>query len=133
MGKDAFSSHLPRPGQSCPQLWGSCGGVWKPPDIYSRYNRHAINTILHYMLGFFSFLFLFPPSTSLSLLFILFSLIRVLFSCHFLLFSLFYFLYLFYILSFFLIFSHHHKTNAIHILIQLIQCTWYIKPLKSMH
>ena len=26
-GKDAFSSHLPRPGQSCPQLWGSCGGV----------------------------------------------------------------------------------------------------------
>jgi len=42
MGKDAFSSHFPRPGQSCPQLWGSCGGVWKPPDIYSRYNRHAI-------------------------------------------------------------------------------------------
>jgi len=25
---------------------------WKPPDIY---NRHAINTTLHYMLGFFSF------------------------------------------------------------------------------
>jgi len=24
---DAFSSHPPRPGQSCPQLWGSCGGV----------------------------------------------------------------------------------------------------------
>ena len=65
MGKDAFSSHLPRPGQSCPQLWGSCGGVWKPPDIYSRYNRHAINTILHYMLGFFSFLF-FIPSFHLS-------------------------------------------------------------------
>ena len=58
--------------------FGEAAEEWKPPDkIYTIDN--TINTILRYVLGFFFFI-LFPPSTSLSLLFILFSSIRVLFS-----------------------------------------------------
>ena len=37
--------------------FGEAVEEWKPPDIYSRYKRHAMNTILHYMLGFFSSFF----------------------------------------------------------------------------
>jgi len=98
--------------------FGEAVEEWKPPDFYSRYNRHAINTILRYVLGFFSFSFfyysLLPPL-------FLSSLIRVLFSL--------FFLYIYFSFHFFshIIFSSFliiiKLKNAINILIQLIQCT----------
>jgi len=102
--------------------FGEAVEEWKPPDkIYTIDN--AINTILRYMLGFIFFLFflLFPPSTALSLLFNPSSFLIIFFS----LFSL------FYIIFFFFFFSHLFSSfliiiklkNALHILIQLIQCT----------
>ena len=112
---DAFSSHLPRPGQSCSQLWGSCGGVWKPPDtIYSQYNRQCNehNTTLHARILFLLFL-IFAPSTSLSLLFILFF-----FNPSSFLIFFFFFLFTSFLISFLIT----KLKNAIHILIQLIQC-----------
>jgi len=66
-----FRHIFPGQDKAVPSI-GEVAEEWKPPDkIYTIDN--TINTILHYMLGFFFFLFLFPPSTSLSLLFILFS------------------------------------------------------------
>ena len=80
---------------------------WKPPDkIYTIDN--TINTILCYVLGFFSFLFFYYYSLLPPLF--LSSLIRVLFSLFSFLLSLF---------SFLIIIK---LKNALHILIQLIQC-----------
>ena len=103
--------------------FGEAVEEWKPPDkIYTIDN--TINTILCYVLGFFFFFFsflIFPPSTALSLLFNPSSFLIIFFS----LFSL------FYIIFFFFFFSHLFSSfliiiklkNALHILIQLIQCT----------
>ena len=98
--------------------FGEAVEEWKPPDkIYT-----IDNTILHYMLGFFFFLFLFPPSTALSLLFNPSSFL-IIFS---------FFLFILFIYFSFHIFSHIifssfliiiQLKNAIYILIQLIQCT----------
>ena len=105
--------------------FGEAVEEWKPPDkIYTIDN--TINTILRYMLGFFSFLLFFYYYSLLPPLF-LSSLIRVLFSLFSFLFSLF-----FYIIFFLLFFFSHlfssfliiiKLKNALHILIQLIQCT----------
>ena len=103
-------------------IFPGCGGVWKPPNkIYSQYNGQCNkHNAIYYMLGFFSFLFLFPPSTSLSLLFILFSFNP----SSFLIF--YYFILFFYICShIFFLFSSFLITklkNAVYILIQLVQC-----------
>ena len=91
---------------------------WKPPDkIYTIDN--TINTILRYVLGFFFLIF--PPSTVLSLLFNRSSFLIIFFSSFFHIFSIFSQIFLIII----------KLKNAIHILIQLVQCG-YIKPLKSM-
>jgi len=102
--------------------FGEAVEEWKPPDkIYTIDN--TINTILCYVLGFFSFLFfyyysLLPPLFLSSLIRVLFSLFSFLFSLFFISFFSSFFSHLF---SSFLIIIQ--LKNAIYILIQLIQCT----------
>ena len=63
--------------------FGEAVEEWKPPDkIYTIDN--AINTILRYVLGF-SFFLIFPPSSSLSLLFNPSSFLIIFFSSFFIL------------------------------------------------
>ena len=101
--------------------FGEAVEEWKPPDkIYTIDN--TINTMLRYMLGFFFFLFFFLYSLLPPLF--LSSLIRVLFSLFSFLLFLYYFFFfsnLFSLFSSFLIIIK--LKNALHILIQLIQCT----------
>ena len=110
--------------------FGEAVEEWKPPDkIYTIDN--TINTILHYMLGFFSFFLFFNiPSFHLS-----FSPLYSLFfnpSCFLIIFFLLIFLKFFsyIIFSSFLIIIK--LKNTVYILIQLIVQCGYIKPLKSM-
>ena len=81
--------------------FGKAVEEWKPPDkIYTIDN--AINTILHYMLGFFSFSFFY------------YSLLPPLFSPLYFLFfnpSSFLIIFLHLFSYYFLIFSDHHKTQ----------------------
>ena len=112
--------------------FGEAVEEWKPPDIYSRYNRHAINTILHYMLGLFFLYSLLPPLFLSSL----FSFLQSAFFSHNFFKIFFYLFYFVFFCFFFHIFSHIFSLtklkNAIHIVIQLIVQCGYIKPLKSM-
>ena len=76
--------------------FGEAVKEWKPPDKICTIDN-AINTILHYMLGFF---LIFPPSTALSLLFNPSSFLIIFFSSFYL------FIYFFTSFLSFLIFSH---------------------------
>ena len=79
--------------------FGEAVEEWKPPDkIYTIDN--AINTILHYMLGFF---LIFPPSTALSLLFNPSSFLIIFFSFYSFIYL---FLFIFLFISFLILFSH---------------------------